>query len=58
MRWRPCEIGYTVQIAETSGADGTCHIEHVDSWIAECPEANGRLAALMHEVAPRRGGRR
>jgi hypothetical protein len=45
------EIGYTVQIADTGAADGICHISQRQILIAERLAPNGRLVALIHELA-------
>ncbi len=45
------EIGYAVEISDTGLADGTCNSKTRQIAIAERLEANGRLAALIHELA-------
>jgi len=45
------EIGYTVSISDTGRADGTCNSKTRRIAIAQRLEANGRLAALIHELA-------
>jgi hypothetical protein len=45
------EIGYTVQIADTGAADGTCHTGQRHIRIAERLAPNSRLLALIHELA-------
>jgi len=45
------EIGYTVQIGDTGPADGVCNTRTRRIEIAERLPANGRLVALIHELA-------
>ena len=45
------EIGYTVEIADTGAADGTCHTGQRQIRIAERLAPNGRLVAFIHELA-------
>jgi antirestriction protein ArdC len=45
------EIGYTVNFADTGPADGTCNLPSKRIAVAERLEANGRLVALIHELA-------
>ena len=45
------EIGYTVEIADTGAADGTCHIQKRHIRIADRLAPNGRLVAFIHELA-------
>jgi hypothetical protein len=45
------EIGYTVQITDTGAADGICHTGQRQISIAERLAPNGRLVALIHELA-------
>ena len=45
------EIGYTVRFGDTGAADGTCHIGKHHIRIAERLSPNGRLVALIHELA-------
>ena len=45
------EIGYAVQITDTGAADGTCHTTEQRIKVAERLAPNGRLVALIHELA-------
>jgi len=45
------EIGYSVQIGDTGPADGICNTKTQRIAIAERLQANGRLVALIHELA-------
>ena len=45
------EIGYTVTFTDTGRADGVCSAANKQIRVAERLEANGRLAALIHELA-------
>jgi hypothetical protein len=45
------EVGYTVTFGETGPADGICNAAGKRIAVAERLEANGRLAALIHELA-------
>jgi antirestriction protein ArdC len=45
------EIGYTVQITDTGAADGTCHPGQRTIRVADRLAPNGRLVALIHELA-------
>ena len=45
------EIGYTIEIADTGAADGTCHTGQRHIQIADRLAPNGRLVALIHELA-------
>jgi antirestriction protein ArdC len=45
------EIGYTVSFGDTGPADGVCAIKDKRIAVAERLEANGRLVALIHELA-------
>ena len=45
------EISYTVEIADTGASDGTCDILQRQIRIAERLTPNGRLVALIHELA-------
>jgi hypothetical protein len=45
------EVGYTVAFGDTGPADGLCNAREKRIGVAERLEANGRLAALIHELA-------
>ncbi len=45
------EIGYTVQVSDTGVADGLCRIRDRQIEVAERLSPNGRLVALIHELA-------
>jgi len=45
------QIGYTVQVGDTGRADGICNTQTHRIEIAERLQANGRLVALIHELA-------
>lgn len=45
------EIGYSVQIVDTGAADGACDIQQRRIRIAERLAPNGRMVALIHELA-------
>jgi hypothetical protein len=45
------EIGYTVSFGDTGPADGICNAQSKRIAVAERLEANGCLAALIHELA-------
>lgn len=45
------EIGYAVTFGDTGPADGTCNPKTKRIAVAERLEANGRLVALIHELA-------
>jgi antirestriction protein ArdC len=45
------DIGYTVTFGDTGAADGLCNAKTKRIAVAERLEANGRLAALIHELA-------
>lgn len=45
------EVGYTVTVGDTGRADGSCSPESRQIAVAERLEANGRLVALIHELA-------
>jgi antirestriction protein ArdC len=45
------EIGYTVTFGDTGPADGICNAKGKRIAVAARLEANGRLAALIHELA-------
>jgi hypothetical protein len=45
------EIGYAVQVTDTGAADGICHTGQRQIGIAERLAPNGRLVALVHELA-------
>ena len=45
------EIGYTVTFRDTGPADGICHLQSKRIVVTERLEANGRLVALIHELA-------
>ena len=45
------EIGYTVTFCDTGTADGLCDSHDKRIAVAERLEANGRLVALIHELA-------
>lgn len=45
------EIGYSVQIGDIGPADGICNTNTRRIEVAERLQANGRLVALIHEVA-------
>ena len=45
------EIGYTVTFGDTGPADGLCNAKEKRIAVAERLEANGQLAALIHELA-------
>jgi hypothetical protein len=45
------EIGYTVTFGDTGPADGICDAQSKRIAVAERLKANGRLVALIHELA-------
>jgi hypothetical protein len=45
------EVGYTVVFGNTGAADGLCNAQSKRIAVAERLEANGQLAALIHELA-------
>jgi len=45
------EIGYTVTFTDTGRADGVCSAAQKQVRVADRLEGNGRLAALIHELA-------
>jgi antirestriction protein ArdC len=45
------EVGYTVVFGNTGAADGLCNAKSQQIAVAERLEANGQLAALIHELA-------
>jgi hypothetical protein len=45
------DVGYTVTFGDTGSADGICNAKSKRIAVADRLEANGRLAALIHELA-------
>jgi hypothetical protein len=45
------DIGYVVSFGDTGPAEGICHPESKRIAVAERLEANGRVVALIHELA-------
>jgi hypothetical protein len=45
------DVGYTVTFGDTGAADGLCNAKSKRIVVADRLEANGRLAALIHELA-------
>ena len=45
------DVGYSVVFGDTGPADGTCNAQSKRIAVADRLEANGRLAALIHELA-------